>query len=1044
MSSFKKTFLLFIFCFNFSYCFADGDVKARAVQIVNEMIEGNRIVLSELISANPDYKYESLMQLLNSGDSPELIAKSLEEFNLNISSNKKIISTVIASVEKNPEFIKRATASLKEVKAKLGLARISALTPSHCMLFIAAYFSTRDLSYSSRSFFTPGTKSDKTFVYKMDILASSMEMFTPVICLLDIASRKDEYKGFLKEVSAYKRSKTNIKHLKSVIKEFNSDPEALRKRKKQVYTKNLSNSAKESLSISVLEELEKREGKINAASDEKTNLLAKFKRFISSQKLKDLIKKYSNTLSPQEITLLKALNKNPEAKVTIHDKKLLEVWGNIYKSLEEDFLQDLVKNGEGTYAKLKDNLSKLKQENIKGLKGFDIPTSTKFCFSAIGGSMLIHGHLAAIGPDKTKFDNIEDKWLRENRNKFAYISVAAVSGTCFAKIPYFIYLKRMGRLDKTSLSLGQTDYRVMEQALENANARFRSGEKGKSSHIQKSSIANILARSEESIANSYGIESRLGDANITSEVEILVEELKGGENKLIKNLTTALNGSDYKLFSELLESRDPQYFSNLLEFLQNGDSQSAAEHIKNLKKNKFDIIKYLIELQNKVKNNPNSISKIEQNLINIKNDMKIKNIDPPSAQACMIAMGTYIGTRDLFFSIKNSYIEKELDDAWADTMDAADALTGLGIAYFCISDFIVHGKNYKDYFKSIGTLSGDKKQIQLLIDLTSSYRKDPKLKKIIKRQKTIAGLDQKKINEIAKAIGIKIQDKKASDFPDVKSAWKEFVFSGKIESIFNAYRKKLSLDDRIKLDLFLNKGSANIAEQEKTLLVINKFKEYLGENFEDWLKKSDSRERASLLKEFNALKQNQKKTLLLNKRPGLGSKACFWGVGTILAGLGYHAAVGNKPNDLDHDLEVEQRKKTHELFMGAQAIFAGTCGVNVIFSAVRKSRKIKDLRKRPFLNNTDRDWKMIENVLGEYDEKHSTDLGSGKKNRSRAKDMMLAISNKMNSFQHYTSDKVKDLKGARALKRKLNRETLKSYNLNFDKTCLENILKSAL
>ena len=73
--------------------------------------------------------------------------------------------------------------------------------------------------------------------------------------------------------------------------------------------------------------------------------------------------------------------------------------------------------------------------------------------------------------------------------------------------------------------------------------------------------------------------------------------------------------------------------------------------------------------------------------------MKIKNIPFPDAKACLIALGTYIGTRDLLFSINNSYVDEDLDYLWEDVMFAADKLTGLGITYFCISDLFTHGKD---------------------------------------------------------------------------------------------------------------------------------------------------------------------------------------------------------------------------------------------------------------------------------------------------------------------------------------------------------------
>jgi hypothetical protein len=993
--------------------FAEDKILTNAQLIANEFLEGNNKKLKEVLSSAPNYKYDELMKLLSSGESPELIAKVLEEFKNNKVTNIRFVEAIISYAEKDPGFVQRASSSLKELKPALSLKRGTALIPNHCLLFIGAYFSARDIAYSSRAFFNPGTEADEHFVYKMDKLMTVSEYLTPLMCMFDIATRRDEYKKFIETISDYKRSRSNISTLKNIVEDISVDPETVKNSRRNNKISKLTEIEKENLGHLMIEGLQKNK---LVELETSSSILQKFKKFLDNKKNNKLINEYMKML---------------------RNGKYQEVSAK----MEEDFLKELVKNKSGTYEELKVKLSEARRSELKNLKPFDIPTTTKLCFAAIGGTVLTQGHIAAIGPKKTMFDNAEDEWLRDNRRTLAYLGVAAIVPTCMAKIPYFIYLVKTNQL-KEGIKLTQIDYKAMNRSLERAHERFLNGERPNTKSIKKSSAGNILAKVERNLLVAYGEKEKVGGKNNSESVIQILDELKMGEEKLSLNISDALNKNDTKMFSELLESKDPKVFKSLVSLLENSDNSAAQEVIKDFKTNKFDIVKYLFELQKEVKGNPDSLKKIEQNLISIKSEMKLKNIKPPGAQACLIALGTYIGTRDLFFSIKNSYIEKELDHAWADAMDAADALTGLGITYFCLSDFIVHGKGYKSYLKNIKNLSSEKKNVQLLIDLTTSYKESPKLKKLIGRLKFIPSLDKEKVLGMAKEISSKVDEKRPVKFKNINEAWREFLFSNKMGKIFKDFKKTLTLEERINLDLVINQGSISKLEEARALENIRSFKEHVTENFEEWLKKSSKADRELLFIELRNLKQKQKTIKVKHKGPGIGTKACFWGVGTILAGLGYHAAVGNKPSELDHTFEVEQRKKTHELFLGAQAIFAGTCGANIFYAGRKKWKQRNEIHDKPFLSNKDQDWNMIERALDEYDKKVKISKPKGK--FERAKDVLLKIANRQNGFKYAVDQKVKPLNGARNLKEKINRSTGNKFYLNFDKKCLENALKSVL
>ena len=1011
MTILLKSILFSLIFFNIQMTLGKEKILSNAELIANEFLDGNSKSFEEILNSSPDYKYKNLMQLLSSGDSPELIAKTLEEFNHNAPTNIRFMEAIISAAEKDPNFVKRASSSLKEIRPKLSMTRGTALVPNHCLLFIGAYFSARDIAYSSRSFFHPGTQADKEFVYKMDKLMTVSEYLTPMACIFDIATRRHEYKQFISNISDYKRSRSNIKSLKKIVEEIKIKPEQIKNAVRNKSILKMSEFERDRLGRLVLDGLnENAETKAHAD----LSILEKFKLFLENKKNKELIEKYTQML-----------NKGNYEEVS--------------KIMEQDFLKELVKNKSGTYEELKLKLSEARKSELKNQKAFDIPTSTKLCFAAIGSTVLMQGHIAAIGPNQTIFDNTEDEWLRDNRRNLAYLGLAAIVPTCFLKAPYFIYLMKTNQL-KDAIKLRQVDYQAMERSLERAHERFVNGEKVNLKGTAKSSASNIIAKTEKKFLGILGEKNEVAGENVSKSILKVLDDLKMGEKTLTKTLIESLKQNDLNLFSELLGSSDPKEFQNLVSLLGNGDSISAGELIKDIKHNKFDMIKYLFELQKEVKGNPEALSKIEQNLLSLKKEMKIQNIKPPGAQACLIALGTYIGTRDLFFSIKNSYIEKELDYAWADAMDAADALTGLGITYFCLSDFIVHGKGYKEYFKAIGNLRSDKRNIQTLIDLTTSYKENPQLKKVIGRLKFIPSLNKDKVLGIATKIADKIEETRPVKFKSLNEAWKEFLFSNKMDSLLKEYQMTLSPEEKIKLNLVINKGAVDVLEQEKALVLIDDFKRYLTENFEDWLTNADKAERESLFLELRKLKQSQIETKIKHKSPGLGTKACFWGVGTILAGLGYHAAVGNKENELDHRFEVEQRKKTHEYFLGAQAIFAGTCGLNIFYAGREKMKKTNELRQKPFLSNKDSDWLMIESVLEEYDSKVKVTKVKGK--AQRAKDILLNISNRQYYLNNGVNPKIKTLKGARKLKDKINRSTSDKFYFNFDKNCLENSLKS--
>ncbi|MDD0852109.1 hypothetical protein HBN50_03330 [Halobacteriovorax sp. GB3] len=1033
----KLTIWLFTF-FAFSlYSFAEKEVVDRAAFLAKEILDANSNSFKELAASNPEYKYDNLIKLLNNGESPELLAKSLEEFNRNLPTNKKIIEAIINASERNPDFQKRAQQSLSEIKAKLRPGSLTGITPNHCLLFLGSYFSTRDLAYSSRAFFPQGSQEDKEFVYKMNIATTLMEYGTPLICILDIASRMNNYKELIQDVSNFNRSRANIKTLKSIVKEFNQDPKRVKERKKQASIKALSEKEKQKVLMLALENVERESIKLPSNS-----VGQKFQKFMTSKRIEALFKKYASSLTKADLGLLKALQDNPSLKLPSNKVKFLKSWQDLYKSMEDDFVKHLVRNGEGSYEDLKKELRIFRENNLKHLKEFDIPTSTKFCFGAIGGTMLIQGHLAAIGPKKTIFDNYEDDWLRRNRDKFVYLGAGAISATCFSKIPQYFYLKSTGKLND-KLEMDQRDYKIMEDALENAYERFQNGERPNVKDLKKTTPTNIISRTENKMMNSYGEEQMIGGKNKSNQILSVINDLKGGEAKLLKIMNSSIKNNDHKLFTQLTESKDPKEFKALVKMLKEGDKKSAQVFIEELSQNKFDMIKYLKQLRTEVRSNPETLSRIEQNLLAIKNDMRLKNITPPSAQACLIAIGTYVGTRDLFFSIRNSYIEKKLDEAWADTMDAADMLTGLGIAYFCMADFIVHGKDFANYVKSIANLSKNRKNVQLLMDLSTSLRENSEIQKSISRLSFVPNLDRERIEKISVKIAQKIEGNKPNSYPGISKAWKDFISSHKMNNIFSEYRKKLSYEQRIGLDILLNKGATNIKEQERALKVIDDFKSFVTLNFEEKLKNLNKTDKENLLLELRNLKSEQKRIRAKHKEPGLGTKACFWGTGTILAGLGYHAAVGNKPNELDHTIELEQRQRTQELFTGAQIIFGGTCGVNVFYSSWDKMRKKKELRQKPFLNLKSEDWAMLEEVLEEPVEIKSQSGVEQKGHQLRLKDILLTMANRQASYAVGAKYDTNPIKGANTLKKSINSGVSLDFHLNFDKKCLESALKSA-
>ncbi len=87
-------------------------------------------------------------------------------------------------------------------------------------------------------------------------------------------------------------------------------------------------------------------------------------------------------------------------------KIVVDKFQNVLESIENDFVKELEAAGEGSYTELRKELDQLKLQSID-----DVPKMsalTKMCMGMIGVNMLIHGHLAAIGPNETPFDNVED------------------------------------------------------------------------------------------------------------------------------------------------------------------------------------------------------------------------------------------------------------------------------------------------------------------------------------------------------------------------------------------------------------------------------------------------------------------------------------------------------------------------------------------------------------------------------------------------------------------------------------------------------------
>ena len=722
-----------------------------------------------------------------------------------------------------------------------------------------------------------------------------------------------------------------------------------------------------------------------------TGLLSKFNKFIQSYKIDKLYEKYAKDLKPEDLALLKAYFGELKSSQKAPPEKLFTLLKKISAEIENDFLKSLSSGQD--ISGLKKQLDFERNEILKNTKPEKISALTKMCFAAIGTSMTIHGHLAAIGPTKTVFDNFEDQWLRDNRYNFGLLAAVAITPTCFGKIP--LYISERLNIGKIGIAkLNDQDFRLIENSLERAEERYNNGERIKSKTLTKST-EEVISKVE-----SYFLYEPSKKEKILLEAPNLliqtIDDLSGGERKLQSRMTKDLGQNDTKLLKELLNSKDPRFFETLLEYLQNGDQKLAAEFIDRLDANRFDLIKYLSALKDQYINSPETLSKIERNLESIKSEMKIKNIPLPDAKACLIALGTYIGTRDLFFSIKNSYIEDELNYLWEDVMYAGDALTGLGIAYFCLSDLMIHGGDLGRYFQKVTRLNKSKENITQLIDNLKQLRSDKILQSKIGRLKYIPSLDNIKTNELAKKIHLKFSQENHID-PNSKlnKLWSEYLKSKRVNFLFKDYSKKLTSKQKIELEKLMNGDSLSLsANVEKALFELDEFNKSLADSFKTWVKTNHLDDSKEVLKLIDELEIEQEDVLKNLKKPNLGTNACFWGVGTILAGLGYHAAVGNKASELDHKLEVKQREETDLLFKSAQAIFLGTCGANVIFSGIAKNKKIKFKRENPFLSNSKNDWQTLREVL---ESSEGGDSGANT-NKLALKDMIKSVANTIGRY----------------------------------------------
>lgn len=269
------------------------------------------------------------------------------------------------------------------------------------------------------------------------------------------------------------------------------------------------------------------------------------------------------------------------------------------------------------------------------------------------------------------------------------------------------------------------------------------------------------------------------------------------------------------------------------------------------------------------------------------------------------------------------------------------------------------------------------------------------------------------------------------------------IQSKKMDRIFQKFREKLGREEKIKLNLILNSSALTEIEASHSLSVLDELNRGIVGEFEHWLKHREPQQRKVLLDELEKLKQYQKQRVQKHKEPGLGTKACFWGVGTILAGLGYHAAVGHKSNELDRVIEKEQRKRTREIFLAAQGIFLGTCGVNVIYNVLERVRKKKELGKNPFLKNTEKDWRELENVIKETQTNRTTKVHLDETINDSwlvAKDIIRIMANRKKQYEKLEPRILSDNDHKR-LNRDMNKVLNDDFYFRFDQDCIKNFLK---
>lgn len=976
---------------------------------------------SEIYKTRNKQKIDQIVSYLNQGTNTKLVEDLISQFQMGQEEQRVFLRSILDKASDSPDIARNAQRALDLMSNKM---KVSALAvPSHCLMFVGLYFSSRDMSYSSLPFFTPNSNEEKIFLGRINAITNVFEYTAPAMCLLDFYARSEKYKEILRDATKYRNLTQNKKIMKSLLSSFKVD---VKSNTKRVFSSLMMSDSKK------LEMIQLTMSEVDSRKNPSVGILKKFNEFIESYNINKLYTKYAKDLSPEDLQILRAYFGDGNIKQL--PENFFEILKKINVEMENEFLLGLSKGTD--YNLLKKQLDVERNNSIKSIKPEKLNTMSKLCFAAVGTSAAIHGHIAALGPGKTRFDNIEDQWLRENRYNLAFASVAGIAPTCFGKIPLFIHERFRSKMVTHSL-LDESDFRLLDNSLERANERFSNGERIKGNQRLKGAD-EALARAQSYLVSKNVLESAPNNLRSSSLIAF-IDSISGGEKKIQTRILTDLETNDSKLLEELLNAKDSRYFESLLEYLKNGDERLASEFLKELDVNRLDLIKYLSILKKDYMKNPERLNKIENNLEKIKSEMKIKNIPFPDAKACLIALGTYIGTRDLLFSINNSYVDEDLDYLWEDVMFAADKLTGLGITYFCISDLFTHGKDISRYFAEVAGLKNSRANVDTLVEHLRVLRSDSKLQTKISRLSYIPSLNTLKVNALAQKISIRFSEGNNID-PKSKLPllWQSYLRSNKVSKIFTKYSKSLSVSQSLELQKTLNSSSLSMnAKADKALTQVDLFYEEIAKEFRAWVVLNDDVASTEILKEIDELQIKQAQELQKLKKTNLGTNACFWGVGTILAGLGYHAAVGNKENKLDHTVEVVQREETDLLFKAAQALFLGTCGANVVFSQLAKNKKKAHIRNNLYLKNSKRDWEVLREVF--TTEGPGAIRSSDDVNKIELKEFIRSIANKMPFYSTDTNIK-KVRKPQKDLEVSIKQQITINKKFNFDADCLNKSL----